>query len=98
MEEKKITQLLVRIIIFHLLKVVLHLIINIIGQVFVKFFILQMIHLIIINTMMKALRNIRNICVADYVNGCNRQMSSITYYYFDRILLKLLLKYFKYSY
>lgn len=48
--------------------------------------------------MMKALRNIRNICVADYVNGCNRQMSSITYYYFDRILLKLLLKYFKYSY
>lgn len=47
---------------------------------------------------MKALRNIKNICVADYVNGRNRQMSSITYYYFDCILLKLLLKYFKYSY
>lgn len=47
---------------------------------------------------MKALRNIKNICVADYVNGRNRQMASITYYYFDRILLELLLKYFKYSY
>lgn len=48
--------------------------------------------------MMKALRNIKNICVADYVNGRNRQMTSITYYYLDRILLKLLLIYFKHSY
>lgn len=47
---------------------------------------------------MKTLRNIKNTCVADYVNGRNRQMASITYYYFDRILLKLLLIYFKYSY
>lgn len=40
LEEKKITQLLVIIVIFHLSKIVLHLIINIIGQVFVKFCIL----------------------------------------------------------